>query len=201
MKKYTWYFIFTFIFIGNAICQEKYFDYLQNNYAPPGEYLNNIFLEHDLVILCEREHPELTQYDFFFEIVSQDWFIREVGTVICEVATRSIQPQIDSVLYAKNLSEKELNNRLLDINRNMSHHEYWPHKNFYNFLKNIYYLNQNLGNDKKIRLLAADIPVSWENIKQNKTGEIMKRNIFRNGIGIWQNLFWIGIKKIQAKKQ
>ncbi|MFO8022767.1 MAG: hypothetical protein R6U65_09900 [Perlabentimonas sp.] len=178
MKNFSWVIIFIFLHIGSANSQDEHLEYIQNNYAPPGEYLNSLFKKNDLVIICEREHPELTQYDFFFEIVSQDWFVEKVGTVICEIASRSIQSKIDSVLFAENLAENELDALLVDINLNMSHHEFWPHKNFYNFLKSIYYLNQNIKQDKKIRLLGADIPIDWEELRTKEDRREYEKQYF-----------------------
>jgi hypothetical protein len=167
MKHLILFIAFVGIF-GKTFSQDKYLSYLHDNYCSPTQYLENIFENKDLVVLCERMHPEMTQYDFIQEIITQEWFIDRVGNLIIEVSTRSIQNDLDDLLLSEKLEEEELQKRLIHICRNNSIHTLWTCSNFYRLVKYIYTLNQSLSANKKVRLIGADIEFSWNNINNRK---------------------------------
>ncbi|PKQ62709.1 hypothetical protein BZG02_10880 [Labilibaculum filiforme] len=142
--------------------QNNYDTFLKQDHPTPNNYLKSIFKQKDIVVFCERDHPETTQYDFFYGLVSQNWFIENVGTIIIEVATQSIQKELDDYLINGN------NTLLLSICRNNTHSPLWQKTNFHDFLKRIHTLNFSLKKEQRIRIIGADIPFNWSNIK-NKT--------------------------------
>ncbi len=148
-----------------AIGQNPYDTFIQNHSCSANEYLESLFRTKDLVIICEREHPEMTQYDFFEKIIKEKWFINNVGVVICEVPTRSIQQELDSYLFSENLSEDEADEKLKHIYRNIDTGILWKKTNLYYFIKKVYEQNQGLTIEDKIRIIGADMEFSWQNIK------------------------------------
>jgi len=52
-----------------------YVDFLKKQRQKPADYVMGLFEKYDLVILCERFHPETTQYDFIYDLVSDKRFI------------------------------------------------------------------------------------------------------------------------------
>jgi len=155
-----------------ASSQTAHVNYLKENSNEPSAYLNHLFSQNDLVFLCERRHTEMTQYDFIQEIISTDWFIKNVGFVITEMCTRTIQDKLDSLLLSEDLPSDELQNALISICRNNSVHTLWHYSSFYNFVKHIYELNQKLEGDDKVRLIGADISYSWDSIKSKNDAKI-----------------------------
>ncbi len=43
------------------------------------EYILSQFADHDLVIVCERDHKELTQYELLRDVISDPRFIERVN--------------------------------------------------------------------------------------------------------------------------
>jgi hypothetical protein len=142
--------------------QNKYDSFLKQEHINPNDYLKSIFIQKDIVVICERDHAETTQYDFLYGIVTQPWFIENVGTIILETATRSIQKELDDFL----INGKDT--LLMEICRNNSINPLWTKTNFYYFLKKIYKLNLTLKKDQKIRVIGADIPIIWSEISNQK---------------------------------
>jgi len=164
-------------FITSLKSQNIYESFLKDNYSEPKEYIRSLFKTNDLVLICEREHPEMTQYDFFYELVSQPWFSFEVGTVIVEVSSRSIQIQLDELLMSQDLNDEILNSKLRNICQDMTHSVLWTKSNFYHFLKRVYNLNQSLVKEEKIRIIGADVAFSWQEIKTSNDYNKFKKTL------------------------
>jgi len=141
---------------------QPYVDALNEVDQSPCDYVMEKFTEKDLVLLCERAHPESTQYDLIFEIVSDQRFIDTVGHVYAEVGTSSLEEYTEAFLMDDSLSEEEVEARLIHIYQDFGHSAVWSKPNFYNFLKRVYYLNKTLPEEKKIHVHMADMPFSWE---------------------------------------
>lgn len=180
MKIFILLLILSIAFASKSYCQietittpfltdkNEYVSFLKSNYCEPKEYVKKLFESKDLVILCERDHREITQYDLLFEIVSERWFISNVGVIIMEIPGRSVQPQIDELLLSENLTSDELNAKLRYIYQNMDYSTIWPQTNLYYFLKNVYSLNQSLEENEKIRIIGANVKFSWNEIQTKK---------------------------------
>jgi len=159
------YIILLFLISDKLYSQDQYSDYLKNNPCTPSNYVEKLFINNDIVTICERDHPEMTQYDFFFELVSQQWFIKNVGNIILETATRSIQDKLDTYLLSNKTSDITNEKRLIEICRNNSIWPLWDNHNFYSFLQRIQKLNETLSPKDRIRVLGADLSVVWSKIK------------------------------------
>ena len=60
---------------------DKYIDFLKHNNNQAKEYILDLIENNDLVILCERDHRENTQYKFLKELMSDPRFIKNVGNI------------------------------------------------------------------------------------------------------------------------
>ena len=70
MKKAIFLLIALFIFsCGNKTEEEQYLAFLKDQNDSAKEYVLNLFNEYDMVILCERNHKEFTQYELFRDII------------------------------------------------------------------------------------------------------------------------------------
>jgi len=188
------------LFIGLAMiyslsAQKHYDDYLRDNNVNSLEYLENIYKKKDIIVFCEREHPECTQYKFFLEVVKSDWFIQNVGTIALEVVKCNINDELNSFLREEGLSNEEQDEKLLHIYRNLNDNILWTKSNLFFFLKEIYQINQKLRADKKIKVVGLDIRHKWDSIN-NHDGykafmsgeEIQNRDlIMTNNLVDWYN--------------
>ncbi len=145
-----------------------YVNFLVNKQKDPVDYVMDLFKKHDIVILCERAHPEATQYDFIFQLVSDPRFIDEVGHVFTELGTITQSKNIDSYLKSRNLDEQEAERELLYIYRNVMFHPVWSNSNSYEFLKKLRRLNTSLPVERQIYLHFSDVPFDWKGMTQEK---------------------------------
>jgi uncharacterized RDD family membrane protein YckC len=127
------------------------------------EYIFKLFEKYDIVILCERLHYEMTQYDFLYDIISDQRFIDNVGAIFTETGGVNYQIELDSLMNAHGLSEKELDDRIAHLMKNISiSWPVWDKTNLFTHLKSLYKLNQNLPEDKKVNHYFTDIDFTWD---------------------------------------
>lgn len=127
------------------------------------EYIFKLFEEYNIVILCERLHYEMTQYDFLYDVISDQRFIDNVGVIFTETGGVNYQSELDSLMNALGLSEKELDDRIAHLMKNISiSWPVWDKTNLFTHLKSLYKLNQNLPEDKKVDHYFTDIDFTWD---------------------------------------
>lgn len=73
---------------GNAInpAIQPYVDFLSKKPLTAKEYVLSLFKTHDIVIICERDHRDITQYELYLDIISDPYFTSNVGVLFTEVA-------------------------------------------------------------------------------------------------------------------
>ena len=100
---------------------ERYVGFLRQEHARPVDYILGLFNDNDIVILGERWHPEMTQYELIFELVSDPRFSKKVGSIFTEIGTRSLNADLNDTLSDAGLTDSELERNLLSIYRNIGH--------------------------------------------------------------------------------
>jgi len=138
-----------------------YVAFLRQGQAAPVDYVIGLFDRYDVVVLCERPHPEATQWDFIYDVVRDPRFIDRVGHVFTEYGAREMQPYLDSMMAADGLSAGKVHDRIVQIMRNWPVWPIWHNTNFYDYLTRLYALNQSLPPAKRIRLHFTDASVNW----------------------------------------
>jgi hypothetical protein len=142
---------------------KPYVDFLKDKtFLSPKEYVLKSFQDKDIIILCERLHPEFKQYEMIVDIIKDKRF---TGDVYTEVGVFNIGQQINDFLQKENLSESEIKEQLLSIFRNLDMFSLWPNYNYYYLLENIYKINQERQLNEKIRVFPLDVIFSWDSIK------------------------------------
>ena len=143
---------------------KKYSDYLLTHRQNINDYIFDLFKKYDHVILCERQHSEVTQYEMIYDLVSDERFIKDVGIVFTEVGsigTRDDFERFVSTPFANDtIVEKELSAFML---KNTAVWLIWGNTNWFNFLKKIYYLNQQ--QHKKVTVAFSDARPPWDTVK------------------------------------
>ncbi len=66
---------FTLLACKNAQVEMNHQVFLENQTLSAKDYVISLFEDHDIVILCERHHADMTQYELFMEIVKDPYFI------------------------------------------------------------------------------------------------------------------------------
>jgi len=110
-----------------------------NNLTGPKEYVLKSFETYDIIILSERHHRELTQYELITEIVKDPGFH---GNVYTEIGIFNIRDRIRSFLTKEGLTKDEKEKELVQIYRDLDYQPIWENYNFYYLLSSIYDINQ-----------------------------------------------------------
>ncbi|MDR2906366.1 MAG: hypothetical protein LBU91_00030, partial [Bacteroidales bacterium] len=59
--------------------------YIEQCNTSPVDYVMNLFETYDVVVIGERHHGDMTQYDLIQQIISDPRFIAKVGHVLTEM--------------------------------------------------------------------------------------------------------------------
>ena len=60
-------------------------DFLEKQNTSGIDYIFELFEKYDLVVICERMHPEYTQYNFIYQIVTDPRFVESEGKIYTEI--------------------------------------------------------------------------------------------------------------------
>jgi hypothetical protein len=104
---FVYFFMLNPVLFADNLVQKTsatYVSFLKKEHARPVDYVLQLFDQYDLVILCERVHTESTQWDFIYELVSDQRFIDHVGNIFTEYGVINLQPDLDRFMQIKNLS-------------------------------------------------------------------------------------------------
>jgi RDD family len=140
---------------------KPYVRFLERRPSTPVDYVLGLFDRYDVVVLCERMHPEAPQWDFIFEVVKDPRFVERVGQVFTEYGNSRMQPVLDQFMATDGLSPTEVQTRVVELMRHWSVWPAWNNVNFYTYLNRLYALNQTLPPAKRIRHYFTDVAVDW----------------------------------------
>lgn len=146
---------------------KPYVDFLKKQQTNPVDYVIGLFDKYDVVVLCERAHPEMTQWDFIYDIIRDPRFIHNAGHVFTEYGQVGMQDYMNKFMLTDSLSETEVHDHVIHIMRNMPVWPSWTNFNLYQYLKRLYYLNQKLPPENRVQHHFTDAAVDWSSIKTN----------------------------------
>lgn len=138
--------------------------FLKRGHAKPLDYIIGLFDRYDVVVLCERPHPEASQWDFIYELLRDQRFIDRIGHVFTEYGQVGMQSYLDDFMATDGLSTDEIHERVVHIMRNWAVWPIWTNTNFYTYLTRLYQLNQSLPHAKRIHHHFTDVSVNWHDL-------------------------------------
>lgn len=144
---------------------EKYVSYLGANYQDPVEFVLRLFDSKDIVILAERDHREMTQWNFIYDLIKDPRFNEKVGYLFTEYHSINYQEELDAFLGAETLEEQKIKNLLHNF---VIWPEGWVNNNIFEFMKRFYSLNKTLDQGHQIKWYASDIPWKWQGMTQSE---------------------------------
>lgn len=133
----------------------KYIAFLETQHVSSRDYVLNLFKKYDIVVLCERHHGEMTQYDLIYDIVNSPYFKKNVGNIFTEVGAVDNRENVQKFLTTKFKTEQEKNEQQLNVYRNMTF-GIWEKTNFYDFIGRLNSLNNYLPKNRKINLFVSN---------------------------------------------
>lgn len=131
---------------------KPYSDYLNTQTLSAKDYVLSLFQKYDIVILQEAFHDELEEWDLIYDIVSDEYFINNVGTIFTEYGGNCDQADIDSFLcrHYNNTSAMMRDIPKLTYFRNTGYC-------FFDFFSKIHKLNTKLPDSLKISIRPEEI--------------------------------------------
>lgn len=153
---------------------EPYVSFLNNQKLSAKEYIIQLFDRYDIVVFCERDHDEVTQYDLLLSIIRSQEFQHKVGNIFMEIGGSNFDKPINDYLLSPGLTLKESSDKALSIQRDMSWYPLWNRYNYHYLLTGLYDINKSLPASEKIKLHPTDIAIDWNKIK---TAEEVKSQI------------------------
>ena len=145
-----------------------YVTFLKQEQTMPVDYVIGLFDRYDVVVLCERIHPEATQWDFIYEVVRDQRFIDRVGHVFTEYGQVEMQAYLDSFMATDGLAASEVHERVVHIMRHWAVWAVWNNTNVYTYLTRLYELNQSLPAAKRIQHHFTDVSVNWPGLTKEE---------------------------------
>jgi len=139
-------------------------NYVKQHGAEPKDFLLEALANHPLVIYGEI-HRRKISWDLLSSVLSDPRFPEIVGTIFVEMPAYQ-QEEFDR-FYASKEMDVEI---LLDIMRSVQTTG-WVDKGEYEFLINLWKLNQMLPADKKIKVVPTDEQLPWKFIKTQEDFE------------------------------
>ncbi|MDR1652328.1 MAG: hypothetical protein LBS01_01515 [Prevotellaceae bacterium] len=143
-------------------------NFLNTQNTSAKDYVLGLFEKYDIVVLCERYHQEMTQYDLIFDIVSDKKFTTGCGQIMMEVGVSNSGEKLNRFLHNDTLPEAKVEDNLLNIIRNNDFNPLWEMTNYPTFIKRLHYFNKTLPKEQKITVHPVDVPFWWDNIKSRK---------------------------------
>jgi len=157
-KNLTLIFALTLL-LGGCVQTHKeikpYVNFLKKQNTTAKDYVLSLFENYDIVILCERDHRDITQYNLILDIMRDQYFIDNVGVVFTEIGEPELNPKLNNFLQNPHLTELEINEQLLYFQRNADF-PLWEKSNFSYFIKGIYDINKEIT-EKKLKMYPTDI--------------------------------------------
>ena len=127
------------------------------------DYILQKFEDNDIVILCERDHSEFSQYELIKEILSDDYFKKNVKNLFTEVGVVNLQPEITEFLKTKNLDNVFVEKKLNEFQRNATFWFTWERYNYHFLLRTIYDINNK--SDNQISYFPSDAEFDWKKVQ------------------------------------
>ena len=141
-----------------------YAAFLKQGQVTPVDYIFGLFDSYDVVVLCERMHPEGSQWEFIYEVVQDPRFVERVGHVFTEYGQVGMQAYLDNFMATDGLDASEIQERVVHIMQNWAVWPAWTNTNFYTYLTRLYALNQSLPVDRRIQHHFTDMSVNWSDL-------------------------------------
>jgi hypothetical protein len=162
----------------SQILKKQYVRDIKKHKQQPFEYIVQLFENHDIVVLCERMHPEYTQWHFFSKTIFNDTFATKIGNIATEFGRNNTQRHLDSLLNNSFNSEEDRKKAFISLIReNGGMWPLWSNTNIYDFAVNLSKFNEKQDEKQKVNWFLCDVAGDWNNINNRQDWD---NNNFKN---------------------
>ena len=145
-------------------------NYVKQHGVEPKDFLLEALTNHSLVIYGEF-HRRKVSWNFLTNVLLDPRFPKKTGTIFVELPSYQ-QPEFDRFYASKELDTEIL----LDIMRSEQIYGWWD-RGEYEFLINIWKLNQTLPADKHIKVVAVDEQLPYKLLQTKEDFENALQNL------------------------
>lgn len=149
--------------VNENVWRKKVF--IDNQSQSAKEYIFHLFEDYDIVVLGERTHTEMKQWDFIYDIVSDPRFINNVGHLFTEYGSNDQQELVDEYLNTIFDNDTTFNKATTNLLREFGQWPIWYNRNIFDFFKRLNLLEQTLPDSLKIREYFCDVNTFAPSIK------------------------------------
>lgn len=147
-----------------------FIDFLSTVATPPEDFLLDMLASHKLVINGEY-HRRKVSWDMLKRLIARPEFLEVAGCVFMELPSHH-QPTMDKFFSSESLDTDILIRIFQDEQLNG-----WWDRGEYEFLCEMWNMNRNLPQDKKIRVVLADYQIPYSTVQtREETRESEDRN-------------------------
>ena len=156
-------FFVTFNCFSQKSALKPYIDFLQCQNTSAVDYVFELFEKYDIIILGERDHRDMSQYQFVSEIISDRRFIQNVGHIFTEIGATNQTERANNILGSEYESYLDFEKDLMELYRDLSSSYIWEKYNYWYLLSAIYRINTSLNDNQNLTLHFTDINFDWNN--------------------------------------
>lgn len=155
----------------------RYTEFIKENSKGINEYVKELFQKYDHVVLCERWHPECTQYDMIYDLVSTTYFADSIGNVFTEIGNVNQRDEFRQLTATSFQSDSVREKKIASfIVNSQTVWLVWSNTNWFDFLKKMSVFNHN--RKKPVNILFSD--TLWTDVnKLSGRDSLMASNIIK----------------------
>jgi hypothetical protein len=116
---------------------------------------------HDIVALDEGRHGNEQAHRLRLELIRHPRFARNVNDIVVEFGSARYQDVMDRYIRGDDIPLPELRHAWQDTTQ----HAVWDVPIFEEFFRAVRQVNQSLAKDRQLRVLLADPPIDWTEVK------------------------------------
>ncbi len=137
---------------------DKYYKTIQKEGQLPIPFVLQKLQQNDLILFDDALHMALEPFEFYQDLLATKG--NPIDYVFLEVFGINMQSHLDAFMD----NEKKDKTILLKVFQDNFGGYGWRYETYYELLSTIWDLNQNLAEDKKIKVIGVDQPIYWEGI-------------------------------------
>ena len=175
LKRKLWGVLLCFLYLPALHAQQadsiltSYVHFLNRQQNSAKDYVLGLFDKYDVVVLCERDHREWTQYDLILDILADKRFTRKVGNLYTEIGNVHHNDELNAFLHNGHLTQADVDTKVMSLHRDAYGASMWEKANYSYLLKGIHRINQSLPKEWKVNLFNLDLGIKdWKTATVNE---------------------------------
>ncbi|MFS4467541.1 hypothetical protein [Maribacter sp. 2210JD10-5] len=144
---------------------DPYISFVQKQETSAKDYVLQQFDTYDFVVLAERDHRDITQYELIVKVIADSIFKSKVKHIFLEIGTKRLQKRMNAFLSQEGLSDSEIDKEIKYIQRNAWYFPVWEKHNYAYFFRELYKINQTLKPTEKIKVYPSGLTMNWNTTK------------------------------------